>query len=233
MRKYISRILWLFLIILLVGCDNNSSVTSTALDGLSLLGLVDGRTLTYLQTDTTITVNPFNIEVTTSNQTIKITGSGDDWIIHNNNLPLINLKIASSSIIQNGYWRKVDSVDSIFYFATPPIIIKRSLSAHQSWQEFTPMYQSDSSQEMLPFYYAYFGFYSTKEYADTEEVLTPAGGFNAYRYDIKLYMNQNDETPIATVSEFYVPHVGLVQWHFNSGPLKSTLTLINYTDPTN
>jgi len=233
MRKYTSRILWLLLTILLVGCDNNSSVTSTALDGLSLLGLVDGRTLNYLQTDTIFYANPFNIEVTTSNQTIKITGSDDDWIIHNNDQPLINLKITSSSIIQNGYWRKVNGVDSIFYFAAPPIIIKRSLSAHQSWQEFTPLYQSDSSQEMLPFYYAYFGFYSDKEYADTEEVLTPAGGFTAYRYDVKLYLNQNDETSIATASEFYVPHVGLVQWHFNSGALKRTLTLINYTDSTN
>ena len=105
---------------LVIGCEDSDNVVNTPkiVDGLSLLGLVDGRTLVYIQTDTTI--NPdYSISITDTTLSVLITGAGNDWIIHNGAEKLINLKIASSSIIQNGYWKKINDQDSLIYFASP------------------------------------------------------------------------------------------------------------------
>lgn len=233
MNKLLKPILTVFLFLLLFGCgSNNDSVTpaSEFVNGASLLGLVNGRTINYLQTDTVISIEPFKIDIITTNQTIKITGSGDDWIIQDNDQLLINLKVTTTSVIQNGYWRKVNAQDSIFYFAAPPVLMMRSLTKSIDWDDFTPFYKTDTSQEMLPFYYSYFGFNYTKEFIGIEEIITPAGAFNAYRFDVSLFVNFNDVSPIATVSEFYAPNIGLVKLNFSSGPLRRSLTMISYID---
>ena len=172
--------------VFIVGCEDSDKIANSpnTVDGLSLLGLSDGRTLIYIQTDTTITldttVTPNSYTVTTSDTTmsILITGSGNDWIVHNGTDKLINLKVASSSIIQNGYWKKINGQDSLVYFASPPLLIERTLNSALSWDYYTPFYQPDSTPVYLPFYYANFGFHVTKEYKGIETIITPAGEFD-------------------------------------------------------
>ena len=231
MRKLI---IWSILIGMLVvtGCEDSNNIVNTPkeIDGLSLLGLSNGRTLVYIQTDTIISLDPISVTITDTTLSILITGTGNDWIIHNGTEKLINLKVASSSIIQNGYWKKINGQDSLMYFAAPPLLMERTLNPDLNWDYDTPFYQTDSSSEKLPFYYANFGFQVNKSYIGIETIITPAGEFDSYRFDLLLYTADYGNDPVAIVSEYYVPNIGLVKQDFNIGALKRSLILVNYSN---
>ena len=215
---------------LLLGCGEDDVILSPLerLDGASLLGLVNNRTLSYLQTDTVVSIDPvYSVTVTTSSQVIKINGSGSDWVIKDGDNPLINLKLTNESVIQNGYWRTVDDHDSLFYFAEPPILMARSLASERSWEGYTPFYETDTSSLSLLFYYAYFGFHFEKQFVDSVHLLLPAGSFNACRFDVSLFVNPSDTIPVVRISEYYAPAIGLVKLHLKGGPLSRTLSLVD------
>lgn len=214
---------------LLVGCGEDDILTSPpeGLDGASLLGLVNDRTLSYLQTDTVILIDPtYSVTVTTSSQVIKISGGGSDWVIKGGDLPLNNLKLTNDFVIQNGYWRKVNDVDSLFYFPVPPVLMPRSLASERSWDGYTPFFETDTSSLVFLFYYSYYGFHFAKQFVDTVHLLLPAGSFSAYRFDVDLFVNRSDTVPVIQISEYYVPSVGLVKLHLRGGSLNRTLSLI-------
>jgi len=215
---------------LLLGCGEDDVILSPLerLDGASLLGLVNNRTLIYLQTDTVVSFDPtYSVTVTTSSQVIKINGSGSDWMIKDGDNPLINLKLTNESVIQNGYWRTVDDHDSLFYFAEPPILMARSLASERSWEGYTPFYETDTSSLSLLFYYAYFGFHFEKQFVDNVHLLLPAGSFDAYRFDVSLFVNSSDTIPVVRISEYYAPAIGLVKLHLRGGALSRTLSLVD------
>lgn len=214
---------------LLLGCGKENVVTSPLdhLDGASLLGLVNNRTMNYLQTDTIVLIDStYSVTVTTSSRVIKISGGGNGWIIKDGDLPLVNLKLTNESVIQNGYWRAVDGHDSLFYFAAPPVVMHRSLSGGGGWDGYTPSYETDSSSLVLLFYYCYFGFFFEKQYAENVHLLLPAGSFDTYRFDVDLFVNPSDTTPVVQIKEYYAPAVGLVKLHLKAGALKRTLSLV-------
>ncbi len=129
MRKFI---LFLFICSLsIIGCEDSSNVINTpqGVDGLSLLGLADGRTMVYIQTDTVINPETYGITITDTILSILITGSDNDWIIHKDAEKLINLKVGSSSIIQNGYWKKLTAKIHCFIM----------LHHHFYWSELYPL----------------------------------------------------------------------------------------------
>jgi len=222
-------------LVLFSGCDDDSTIVSSSdlVDASRLFGFSDGRVFNYLQTDTLTTVDPFLITITEIHQVVRISGDGDDWVIWDNNTPLVNLKITANDIIQNGYWREVDGYDSLFYFAAPPVVVPRRLAVGTPWDDYTPHFVTESEQVMLPFCYANFGFYFTRELVGIEEVLTPYGAFNAHRFDVSLYVAQSDEEPIATSVEYFAPDVGLVKLNFSSGPLQRSLAIVSYSDAVN
>ncbi len=230
MRKFIYAIL--ICSFLIVGCEDSDNFVNTPqnVDGLSLLGLVNGRTLVYIQTDTTIDIETFAITVTETNQSVLITGTGDDWIIHRGTDKLINLKVGTSSVIQNGYWKEINGLDSLIYFASPPLIMERSLNSNLEWEFFTPFYRPDTTAMFLPFYYANFGYNAVKEYVGIETIITPAGEFDSYKFDLLLYSTAFGSEPIASVSEYFVPQIGLVKQEIKIGSLSRSLVLANYTD---
>jgi hypothetical protein len=215
---------------LLLGCGKDDVIMSPMerLDGSSLLGLVNNRTLSYLQTDTVVSIDPvYSVTVTTLSQMVKISGSGSDWMIKDGDSPLINLKLTKESVIQNGYWRTVDDQDSLFYFAEPPILMTRSLASDRSWDGYTPFFETDTSSHSLLFYYASFGFHFEKQFIDSVHLLLPAGSFNAYHFDVSLFVNPSDTVPIVRISEYYAPAVGLVKLHLRGGALSRTLSLVD------
>lgn len=231
MRKLIICSILLCMLIV-IGCEDSNNIVNTPkeIDGLSLLGLSNGRTLVYIQTDTVISLDPISVTITDTTLSILITGTGNDWIIHNGTEKLINLKVASSSIIQNGYWKKINGQDSLIYFAAPPLLMERTLSPDLNWDYDTPFYQPDTASEKLPFYYANFGFQVNKSYIGIETIITPAGEFDSYRFDLLLYTADYGNDPVATVSEYYVPNIGLVKQDFNIGALKRSLILVSYSN---
>ncbi len=231
MRKLIICCILLGMLII-TGCEDSNNILDTpkTIDGLSLLGLSNGRTLVYIQTDTVISLDPIFISTTDTTLSILITGADNDWIIHNGVEKLINLKVASGSIIQNGYWKNINGQDSLIYFASPPLLMERTLNSDLSWTYYTPFYQSDTSPEYFPFYYANFGFKVIKEYKGIETIITPAGEFDSSRFDLLLYTTAYGNDPIAEASEYYVPNIGLVKQDFNIGALKRSLILANYSN---
>ena len=232
MRYFIYLLLLVSAFTLFTGCedDDNAVIPPTSIDGKSLLGLVDGRSMFYLQTDTYITLDPFTITVTDTTLTVLITGSGDDWIIHNNSNRLINLKVGSNSIIQNGYWRKINEHDSLIYIAVPPLLMERSLSSNLIWDYYTPFYTTDEGPILLPFYIANFGFRVTKEYEGTEDIITPAGEFKAHRFSLTLYTSAFGNDPVAEIIEYYAVDVGLIKQELFNGALNRTIILATYAD---
>jgi hypothetical protein len=213
------------------GCTENGSSTSPgkSSDGTQVLGLVNGRTLEYLQTDTMTTFVPdYRVTVTTSTLKIRMAGADADWVISNDSRPVINLKVSDPYVLQNGYWRPSLGGDTLVYFAEPAIIMKRSVGGSDSWSSFTPMYFSGTSNTAWAFYNAYFGFYVEKKAAGSKQLLLPAGAFTALRFDVNLYGSENDTSAVAHSTEYYAPSVGLAKLVFKGQGLIRTLSLIKY-----
>ncbi|MEW5995265.1 MAG: hypothetical protein AB1744_12860 [Candidatus Zixiibacteriota bacterium] len=223
-------LLLMALVCCLAGCGEDDPVASVeSLDGLSLLGLVNNRALTYLQTDTVVTIDStYDVRVTTSSEVVRLSTSAGNWTVADGSLPVLSLKVSGDKVILNGYWRKVDGMDSLFHFPTPPILMSRSVETMVPWEGFTPFFDSDSTSIARFFYYAYFGFYFTKEYRGAEELVLPAGSFTAHRFDVDLFVNQSDTIPAVRVSEYYATSVGLVKLHLQGGPLTRILSLVDF-----
>ena len=228
-----SAIVSLFLVTaLLVACSEDENLPTSSdgyVDGYTLLGLVDGRTFQYLQTDSVISFDPvFSIDVSTSEQTIVVAKTGDEWIIYDDSIPMINLRVTGQSVLQNGYWQRINNEDSLFYVAVPPVNMKRSLTSGSNWDGFTPALASGESSLMMSFYFAHHGFFFTKQLVGTENVVVPAGSFNTYRFSVDLFISPYDSVAVAHVDEYYAPNIGLVQQHFRGGALNRTLSLIDH-----
>lgn len=218
--------------LIMTGCADSDNPVNTpgSFDARSLMGLVDGRTLYYIQTEIEVTIEPFSITKTDTVIEVSVGGADDDWIFYRSNQPLINLKISENSIIQNGYWRTFNGIDSLVYYTTPPLILERTVQQNSSWIYYTPYYQSEGGQSLLPYYFANFGFKVSKTYVGNETVITPAGEFDTYRYDLVLSTSEFGENAVAEISEYYAPNIGLVKQVLVNGSDSRSLILFDYTD---
>ena len=234
MVKNIWFVCFLCALLLVVACTDDDGLTpgpapSLSLSGPDLLGLVDGRTLEYLRTDTIVTWIPdYRVQEDTGTEIISIVGSGSDWIIRDDTVPLLNLKVSDPFILHNGYWRKVADSDALVYFPVPAISLDRSATQDEPWSGFIPACTSDSGSMSYVFYYGYFGFYFTKSYSGTEQIFVPAFGGNAFRHNVKLFRDQDDTDPVATVVEHYAPGIGLVRQELRAEGLVRILSLRAY-----
>lgn len=215
---------------LVAGCDSDDETPngpSASIDGLSLMGLISDHSLEYFQIDTTVTLDPLETTVETTIETLTVSGAGEDWIIYDNSDRLMNLKVSQSYLLQNGYWYKDGLTDDLAYFPTPAILMRRDLSDSPTWETYIPPYVVDSVSQTFPRFFTYFGFQVRKYYVGIEEVLVPAGAYDAHRFDVELYANINDSTPIATSVEYYAPSIGMVKQKIEARPtFVRTLNLI-------
>jgi len=220
----------LFAGLLLVSCGEDGSPTTADLtvDGASLLRLVNNDTLIYLRTDTAVYIDStYHYDVTESFDTITITGSGDEWVFRRGADPGINVKIGSQSVLLAGYRRNDDTVEIVTYFAEPPTLVHRSLSAGDTWTGYTPSYTSASGSLRMPLYFANFGFHFERTYVGVEPVTVTSGEYNAYKYESDLFINAGDSLPVAHVVEYYALNLGLVRVQFRGGGLIRTLSLVD------
>ena len=216
---------------LALGCTENGSSTAPdkSSDGTQLLGLVNARTLEYLQTDTVTTFVPdYHVTVTTTILKVRITGGDADWVISVDTRPVINLKLSDPYILQNGYWRPGATGDTLVYFPEPAIVMVHSVGGSSNWKTYTPMYFTGSGSTAWVVFNAYFGFYLEKKFTTKEQLLLPAGTFTASRFDVDLFTNQSDTTAVANSVEYYAPAVGLAKLVFKGQGLNRTLSLIKY-----
>jgi hypothetical protein len=231
-KRFFAVLPILLLLVLAISCgneDNSPNSPLNSLDGADLLGLIDNRTFDYFEIDTVITLLPIRtVKIDTSIHRFSVTGSGNDWIVSDSAGDMLNLKLSDPYVLQNGYWREEGDSSILVYFATPAILMNRSLEVNQSWDSHTPHYTVEGGSLSFPFYFSYFGYFTTKTYVGREEVLVPAGAYDAYRFDVELYANVTDATPTATVEEYFSPSVGLVKLSFRGLGLSRTLNLIEY-----
>jgi hypothetical protein len=206
----------------------SSAPPVTTPDGISLLGLTDGRTLSYLVTDTVTQLYPnYVVDVATSSLNLSISGTDQDWQIKHDSIPVLNMKVTANAVLYNGYWQGIAGQDSLFYFSAPPITMMKDFDETSSWEGYCPSF-ADSARV---FYNAYFGFYFTKNYFGIERLYLPAGEFDAYRFDVRLFDSEQKRDVVITLTEHYAPGVGLVQLTLRGGALVRTLSLIDVTDP--
>lgn len=239
MAKYSLYIIVMLTIVLVGGCgedgNNNPAPTSSAPpvttpDGISLLGLSDGRVLSYLVTDTVTLLYPtYIVDVATSSLNVTISGANQDWQIKRDSIPVVNIKVTANTVLFNGYWQNVNGQDSLFYFSVPSITMVKDFEETSSWEGYCPSF-ADSARV---FYSTYFGFYFTKKFAGTERLYLPAGEFDAYRFDIQLFDSEQKKDVVINLSEHYAPGVGLVQLTLRGGALIRTLSLIDVSGPVN
>jgi len=228
--KRVGLIMILLALYLGLACDekNNPADSEETTEGLNLLGLVNNRTLNYFQIDTVTLIPSFDIEIDSSNFTIRISGAGNNWVIKDHEQPLINMLVSNNYILQNGFWRDINGTDTLFYFPLPSVVMMRSFQTNTYWDDITPRLTTDTGDIRYPFYNCYFGFYYEKAYVGTKALTLTPGEFTAYRFDVNLYLNQTDSLPVATASEYYSPSVGLVKIIFNGQGLKRNIYLISY-----
>ncbi len=227
------RVLTLFVtlaILIMAGCSEDGDTTtrsrSSAVDGADLMGLTSDRALTFLQTDT-ITDSSLTVSVATLHRTIRVTGSGTDWIVNDDSQPLVNLRLNDESITLNGYWHDNGGQSTLTYFAVPPVLMQRSLKQGLTWEGYTPEIDLGNGNEPLSFAFCYFGFFFTKQYIGQELIQLPAGSYDAYHFRVELRRSYADDMPVAYADEYYDSVVGLVQLQFRGGPTNRTLSLIS------
>jgi hypothetical protein len=207
----------------------NASNSPSAANAASLMGLHSGRTLMYLQTDTVVSVDSvYDVEVKAANMTVVMDGSDDDWIVVIDEHPIMNLKVSDGALLMNGYWTNEGGSDVLHYFASPPILIERTLSKETGWTGYTPFFTTGSTDQVRAIYTAYFGFHFIRRYIGVEEVTVPAGIFDAHRLEVELFLRPWDTAPAATAVEHYASGVGLVRLQWRGGSLNRTLSLYDY-----
>jgi hypothetical protein len=221
-------LLALIIVAVLIRCgeDKGGPEPTNTIDGAPLFGLVDGRTMVYLRTDSARD-SQFVLHVHETLDTVTISGSGDDWSVTGTGQPRLSLKVTDQYILQNGFWPAGDSA-SLVYFAVPPVLTPRHLNVSDTWDGYCPYYVEGSDSYQRLFLYSYFGFYFTRTFTGNVALTLPAGSFSAHRIDVQLYQSDLDVDPLANVQEFYVPAVGLVLLSFEAGAFKRVLSLVSY-----
>lgn len=217
----------------LAGCGTESSTKTyeNIPDGLTLMSLKDNQTLLYLQTDTDYVFDPyFEVRDTTYVRTIGIAipdgGSTFDRVILDDQRPVISLRITDRNILVNGFYRDVDGNDSLFPFHDPAVIMPRQLATGRTWENLTNSYEDSGASRQLPFYFANYGFYCRKTFVGTAHLLLTNDEYNTYQFELELFAQETDSIPVATVTEYYAPSVGLVKLIFRGGSLIRVLTFL-------
>lgn len=217
--------------LLFCGCDEDSPQPQGPVKSplsANLLGLADGKTLDYIQIDSLVRWLPtFSIQVDTSTQVIRISGANTDWMISDNDSPLINLKVSEPFTLLNGFWRKVGGFDALVTFPEPAVVMNSETAVNGSWESTVPAFISDTGLFRFPFIYAYFGFNTRKTYSGTSELITPTFAGDAFRFDVELLANRGDSIPLATAIEYYAPNIGLIRWEFRGDGFTRVLILRN------
>jgi len=229
----------LSVLILSSGCGEQNSAgpvqdqqpaTPPYTDGIALLGLVDGLSLQYLQTDTVILVDSvYSVSVSTSSLSIDVSGIGPEYLISSNRVKWLNYRSTDHNILHNGYWRITLSRDSLYFFAEPPKIMPRRVVDGIAWTGFVPAYDSGATRI---FYNSYFGFFFSKKFVRRIRLALPAGEFNCFQFDVQLFSDRLMKNPAIKVSEYYAIGLGLVKQTLVGGSLKRTLSLTGYLKPT-
>ncbi len=225
------RIVLILCLVALLGCsESNNTIDGPNLvpSGLDLMGLTNGRTFVYSQIDTTVTWDPYKVTEDTLTLTTKIEGSSDDWIIYNDTVKILNLKVTEPYIALNGYWIKVNDSDALSYFPIPAIIMDLTAKEGSSWNGYTPQFSDNIEDESIQFLYGYFGFHFKKTYTGKEQVLVPAFVGDAYTFEVLLFVNEDDDEPMAIVTEYYANKIGLVKLEMHAGGFTRVLTLRTY-----
>jgi len=224
------------LLILLLGClltltscgeEGGPTSASQNLDGASLLGLTNNHTLRYLKTDTLVYIDStYHFDITEDTVQFVITGSANEWVIRAEDDRGLNIELDAQSVLLAGFRRIEDSVEVAYFFANRPAKVHRALTPGDSWTGYTPSFTTATGSLRLPLYFANFGFYFSRTYEGVESISAATGDYAAHKYHSDLFLNQDDQSPVALVDEHYAPNVGLVRLQFRGGGLVRTLSLI-------
>ena len=231
-------ILLIFISLIFACSSDNPTGPGVGINATSMIGLSDGSVLQYKQTDTTITyvynpdISPDPIRVVTTDppetRIISMELAESNWIIKDGLIPMLNLIVSGGYVLHNGLYPDYDISDSLVFFNSPAKIMIDSPELEESLSYSTGKYESSGESFITSFYFAHFGYSATKTFVGQEEVLVTAGAFNAYRFEVDLFLNSTDTIPTAHATEYYSPEIGLVKLRFEDAGFIRTLILVQY-----
>lgn len=218
--------------ILMFSCSDNDPLgpkTSPAITG-SLLGLDSDHENFYQQFDSLISYYPsYHVEVDTSLVTfsVEIVDSAKDWYdISVSSQKLARTIITPNSVAITGYYRNIQNHDSLFYFINPPEIMPSELNVDDVWEYTVPKIYREGGEIIISYLNFGFGYDVTRTYLGKEDIVVPAGAFNAHKIKSEYRVPGSDDV-IKTDIEYLVDGIGLVRMNSHGNFGISHVLLIN------
>lgn len=220
--------------IVYLACTDSSS-SSPSLNQAStetLLGLVANHTNTYQRFDSLITLDPvYLLTLDTSLVTYSVFDvdqAQSKFDITISAEKLARLIISGNGVALTGYYQNIDGHDSLFHFISPPEILPNLIVADDIWNFYVPPLYRDGKPVITSYLNFGFGFNITRTYLGREDVVVPAGAYNAHVIRSEYRVPESDLI-LKTDLEYLVPGIGLVRM-YSHGNFGSSHVIMIATD---
>lgn len=218
---------------LIIGCTDNGTGEDENLitnNSVQLLGLQEDIDIGYVRYDTIISYYPtytITIDTTTMSFSAVATDSTREQIdLSFDSEKFSALKITASSVVNLGYYRTIDDVDSLFRFAEPSQLFPLRVEATDIWSSYTPSISPHGYEWIGAKLYFSYGFENTRSFDRIETVLVFPGSFTCYVFKNEYRLRGSTE-PFRTSYEYFSPGVGLVKMYSTGTFGSSHLYLIS------
>jgi len=217
--KRLATIIMLLVAVGISGCadkstnDDENFITSNA---VRLLGLQEDVECEYIKYDTIISYYP-SYMVTIDTSLVEFAAQESDSTRSQINLWFDSdktsaLKITSNSVVNLGYFRTIDDIDSLFQFSEPPQIFPLTVQATDIWDSYCPPISPDGYPFIGSMLFLAFGLENRRSFERSESILLPLGDFVCYVFKNE-YRLPGTVTPFRTSHEFYSLDFGLVKMY--------------------
>jgi len=217
--KWLSFCIVLFTFALIIGCsdkstnDDDNLITSNA---VGLLGLQQDVELDYVSYDTIVTYYPnyaVYIDTTyTSFSAIATDPSRDQIDLSFDSEKFTAVKITANSVVNLGYFRRINDTDSLFAFSEPSQLFPLKVEKTATWTSFTPSISPYGDVWIGSKLYFSYGFENTRSFERMETVLMFPGSFDCYVFKNEYRVRGTTE-PFRTSYEYFSPGFGLVKMY--------------------
>jgi len=212
--------------------DTTNSPSMAPSKTKSILGLDQNHTNLYQKFDSLVLYSPsYQLVLDTSLVTYTvydIDSNQTKYDIAVSSEKLARLIITTKSVAISGYYQKIDDYDSLFHFIYPPEIMPNQLNREETWQFYVPPLHRDGRELITSFLNFGFGYEIRRTYLGKEDIVVPAGAYDAYVVQSE-YMLAGSTEVIKTDVEYLVEGIGLVRM-YSTGNFGTSHILLIETD---
>jgi hypothetical protein len=234
MKAFVTLVVFLCLILAIIACSNNDSLSPTKTSGKTetILGLAENHTNLYQQFDSLVSYSPvYHVAVDTSLVSYTVTdvdSNGTFYDISISSEKLARLIITSNSVVVTGYYQKIENQDSLFHFIFPAEIMPNQMAKDETWDFYCTPIHRDGVEMTTSFLNYGFGYKVTRTYLGQEEIVVPAGSYEAHVIKSEYRLPYSEEI-VKTDTEYLVAGIGLIRM-YSVGNFGSTHVLMIQTN---